>query len=416
MFEFGRDLRRLFEKARDSEDLGWLELIGVSLLETEARQQSVEAGRVSCAHPFEMSIRASLLWREHARRSGSASSLAKAEAEARAATRHAHNDEQSQRAVIELAQAGLLAFDLSGGPERLAAAQALVAALPTPRRQASILAREAFRGRLEARQAILDGTPQALVEACDGLERIVQSLRGQQGLAETELRLEQASLSLETGLSTRDLARLDQAGRNLRSLVEGSPADQRPVTRARALALCGLGMIALSSIAHDDAARHQGQTLFDAAADQFTLDHSPLDWAAIQLMRADGESLPLVTLVQVEALTEDGGLILGAEAHERRLAHEIHQADVAGDLSTLSAIESRVKRRLRHPPVTATPLDWVADQIGLASIALARARWTGEAVKDIGLMLIEAAATARELGATSLAERARGLMPHPQPV
>ena len=30
MFEFGRDLRKLFEKARESEDLGWLELVGVS--------------------------------------------------------------------------------------------------------------------------------------------------------------------------------------------------------------------------------------------------------------------------------------------------------------------------------------------------------------------------------------------------
>ena len=33
MFEFGRDLRKLFEKARESEDLGWLELIGADLVE-----------------------------------------------------------------------------------------------------------------------------------------------------------------------------------------------------------------------------------------------------------------------------------------------------------------------------------------------------------------------------------------------
>ena len=63
MFEFGRDLRRLFEKARDSDDLGWLELIGVGLVEVEARQQSVEAGRVSCSRPHEASLRASALWR-----------------------------------------------------------------------------------------------------------------------------------------------------------------------------------------------------------------------------------------------------------------------------------------------------------------------------------------------------------------
>ena len=78
MFEFGRDLRRLFEKARDSDDLGWLELIGVGLVEVEARQQSVEAGRVSCPRPHDAALRASALWREHARRCGAASSLERA--------------------------------------------------------------------------------------------------------------------------------------------------------------------------------------------------------------------------------------------------------------------------------------------------------------------------------------------------
>ena len=38
MFEFGRDLRKLFEKARESDDLGWLELIGADLIEAEALQ------------------------------------------------------------------------------------------------------------------------------------------------------------------------------------------------------------------------------------------------------------------------------------------------------------------------------------------------------------------------------------------
>ena len=83
MFEFGRDLRRLFEKARDSDDLGWLELIGLGLVEVEARQQTVDAGRVSCPRPHVAALRASALWREHARRCGAAASLDKAEAAAR---------------------------------------------------------------------------------------------------------------------------------------------------------------------------------------------------------------------------------------------------------------------------------------------------------------------------------------------
>jgi len=74
MFEFGRDLRKLFEKARESDDLGWLELIGADLLEAEAKRETTDAGRVSCGRPFEAWMRASFMWREHARRTGSARS------------------------------------------------------------------------------------------------------------------------------------------------------------------------------------------------------------------------------------------------------------------------------------------------------------------------------------------------------
>jgi len=103
MFEFGRDLRRLFEKARDSDDLGWLELIGVGLVEVEARQQATDAGRVSCTRPFDAALRAAALWREHARRCGAPGSLERAESSGRDAARHAANGDQAVRAALDLA-------------------------------------------------------------------------------------------------------------------------------------------------------------------------------------------------------------------------------------------------------------------------------------------------------------------------
>ena len=157
MFEFGRDLRRLFEKARDSDDLGWLELIGVGLVEVEARQQTVDAGRVSCPRPHDASLRASALWREHARRCGAAASLEKAESAAREAVRHAHNDDETIRATLELCQSGMLAFDLCGDPARLNAVLALLAALPVARRGDTAAAVAALHARLRARQASISG-------------------------------------------------------------------------------------------------------------------------------------------------------------------------------------------------------------------------------------------------------------------
>ena len=95
MFEFGRDLRKLFEKARESDDLGWLELIGADLVATEAQSLVIEAGRVSCANPFDTWMRASALWREHARRTGRRTSLDRAAAAASDAARHMTTPDQT---------------------------------------------------------------------------------------------------------------------------------------------------------------------------------------------------------------------------------------------------------------------------------------------------------------------------------
>lgn len=414
MFEFGRDLRRLFEKARDSDDLDWLELVGVGLVEVEARQQSIEAGRVSCARPHDAALRASALWREHARRSGAGLSLDKAEAAARDAVRHARNDDETIRGTLELAQSGMLAFDLCGEPARLDAVLALLAALPAARRGDTAAAVAALHARLRARQASLSGEAATLQDAAVMLDSALHGLKGQQRPIEDDLRLDRAALMLEAGLAARDPRMLDQAGGDLRALVEAATPEQRPLSRARALALCATGMAALAAIADDVLARDQAHALFDAAADQFTPDHSPLDWAAIQVLRAERETLPLLVLVQAEALTEGGGLVLGALAHERRVAQEASRAGSIGDLSALLEIETGLRRRLSRPSVVSTPLDWASDQIGMARIALARARWTGQTPRGLGLMLTEAAATAREYGAPALAQRAERLARAPE--
>ena len=52
-----------------------------------------------------------------------------------------------------------------------------------------------------------------------------------------------------------------------------------------------------------------------------------------------------------------------------------------------------------------------ADQIGMAQLFLARARLTGGEARAVGLILAEAMETAREMGATALADRAVLAMP-----
>jgi len=147
MFEFGRDLRKLFEKARESEDLGWLELVGADLVQMEARRESVDAGRVSCARPFDGWMRASALWREHARRTGCAASLDHAAAAASDAARQTASPDQTAAAAIE--SAGL---HVDFVPQRYSQ-EGMLHDLPTRvlrGRRAIILSAEGSRNVLEA--------------------------------------------------------------------------------------------------------------------------------------------------------------------------------------------------------------------------------------------------------------------------
>ena len=402
MFEFGRDLRKLFAQARESEDLGWVELIGPDLLRAEALRESIDAGRVSCNRPFETEHRAAALWREHARRTGVAESLDRADRCADSLSRSATTEDQAALAAADGAAAAMLRFDLCGEPERLDRALALLASRhrPRSRRVASILA--ATHARLKARTARLAGDVDSLAEAGGLMDAAVQGDAAQ----DLDRRMDHAALALETGVVRRDVRLLDQAGRSLGALVEAASPDHRPLTRARALALCGAGLSALAAVAGHQAALAQARTMFDAAAEQFTPDHSPLDWVAIQILRAGDEAQPLMLLAQAESLTQGRDLVLGAVVRERRITREVALAEAVGDLAALMTLETRLRARMPE----ATPLDWSADQIGMAEILLARRRLTGAATGGLGLILGEAAATARERGVDVLVERAEALL------
>jgi hypothetical protein len=144
--------------------------------------------------------------------------------------------------------------------------------------------------------------------------------------------------------------------------------------------------------------------MFQAAAEQFTPDHSPLDWVAIQVAQAAHGEVDLMTLIQAEALTEGRGLVLGALVRERRLAREVALALAVGDHAGLDQLETRVLRRL--PTSHHAPLDWVADQLGMARLAWARRDLGGPEPVALNLILAEAEGVAMEIGAPALAARA----------
>lgn len=407
MFEFGRDLRKIFAQARDSDDLSWLELVGTDLLFQEARQQTTDAGRVSCARPYAAWTKASAMWREHARRAGATDSLTKAADAATDAAKHARNADEGARATIDAARVLMLRFDLCGGPEHLVSALALLPASAQPTQVATATAMAALSARIRARQVWLGGDMAVLGSVLGMMDIVIRAARGKTGTDIEELLLERAGLALEMGVALRDPKRLDEAGQTLQGLVAAASPDYRPLSRARALTLCASGMGALAAMANDPNAADQARVLFDAAADQFTPDHSPMDWVTIQLVRSQGPTPPSqAVLAQAEDLTRGRGLTLGALAREARYSREIEVLASLGDLGGLAQVETRLLDGLRQARPGDTELDWAADQVLLGRIALARTRLTASDGSGMRMALIEAAATAREQGVRSLAERA----------
>ncbi len=409
MFEFGRDLRKLFVQARESDDLGWLELIGVDLLKVEARTLTTDGGQVSCSHPSPTWRRASVLWREHARRSGHSESIARAVATADDAIRCARSDDDRARASLALAMAWLTSFDVFGGADALAEAGDAARAA-TPKRMATLASCAGVHARIRARQARLSDLPGDRRDAAALICAALNALKKHSPLEADDLRLDGASLALEIGILQRDAQTLDQAGRELQALVTASSPDTRPLTRARALTLCGAGLSALASLAGDDGARATGRTLFEAAADQFTPDHSPLDWVAIQIARGVDTGSPVEPLRRAEALTSGLGTVLGALALELLHSREIDVAAAQGDLAALSDIETRVRRRLADCAGPPSAIEWSVDQIAMARLMIARGELTGSEPDQAAFVLAEAAEAARDHGVPVLADRAKGLM------
>jgi hypothetical protein len=415
MFEFGRDLRRLFSPRRPAEDLGWLELLSVTALETEARRLSSEALRAAAAHTAW--LKAAAVWREHGRRRGRHDSLDRADAAIADALLAANGPAQRTAGRLGAAANMLARFDLCGGPETLQSARRLLDDLqpvsgPTQEAEAAVLhARTALRASLLASETTARRDALALADAAAVSGRDA----GLPAPMLDELALERAGALLEAGLSDRDARLLDQAGRDLRVLVEASEPERRPLTRARGLALCGAGLGALARLAGDRAATAQAASMVEAATDLFTADHSPLDWAALLVARGDLEQPPsLAHLKAVERLLAPDPSILAAALRERRLEQEALTAEKAGDLGALDRIEASLRRRLgaraagvAEPP---RPFDWVADQIALGHVAAARGRLLGRPSRLPRVALTEAAALAREEGAFGLAARAEALM------
>src|SRR5690606_38335240 len=105
MFEFGRELRRIFRNPGKVEtDSSLYELMNLKLLITQGRALEIESGRVSTKDRYSPAIEAAQIWREYARRTGDPVAVRRATTAAETAGSEAHTVPEATVAALEQAR------------------------------------------------------------------------------------------------------------------------------------------------------------------------------------------------------------------------------------------------------------------------------------------------------------------------
>lgn len=421
MFDFGKDLKRFIAAGvgGQARDPRVLELLPTAMVAEQAAAESPLAARAG--EPWRAWRDVALIWVGHARRTGLTSSLDAAGRAAQQALEAAPAGAPFALASTTVAEVLLVRFDLRGNLRALEEAEdAVGAASDEPNSRKAEAATCAMHARLRARRALMSDDPAAVRAAAALLDAALHLDSRRSGDTDpwrlvrvVELRMERAELTLQAGLRWQDERLLDQAGRDLRILMDHVDGDLLPVTRARAMRACGLALSALGDMAGQPAAMEQAIELMASAREMFDEDHSPLDAGAILAAQAETlirwqEREPVAALLRSaeDFLTRAWKLCatrstaLEVEIRLRAARVKTLLASSEGDVITLSGQEARLRQRLARS--TDDPVAWAVDQLSLARVY--------EALDELGCQPVRgwAAAYARSVAVETLREAGLG--------
>lgn len=406
MFEFGREMKRLFgADPRSAADDSLLELLPPPLLRAEARAADVAAGRVSAREPFLDLLRASAAWREYARRTGEPEALRKAAAQAEKAAAKAHRQTRPRdwaRARLEQALASLAAAELYGDLALADAARALISSAMSAADGDALLEGRlhAAHARAAARDAVSTGDYDRALEAAALFDQAVHRLsaiaEGREApgprLHAAAARIERAELLTVFGSGWKERVLLEQAAADLGRLVDTLDPAYEPVTWARAEEIRGAALVALGELTGEAELIAAGVSALAQHVEQMTPDHSPLDWARNQHALAVGLQALGEACDHADAFEQAGhafdrafdvvvdrpDLALRAAIASNRAVHRARRAERSGDLPALAQAEAAFKAELARADATADPVGWAVLQVNLARVYEARAGLLGE--------------------------------------
>ncbi len=438
MFEFGRELRRLFraDALKDGltgGDSSLLELLDLDLLRAEGRAADVAARRLSAKDRPLRYLEAARVWREIARRTGDAAALRKA---ASAAERAAGGFDRARRtgawaaARCEQAGVGLLGADVFGDDGLNAAADAALkqAAPGVPDRLPGALA-AAGRAVIAARALKRLANREQALTAAARFEGPIQELEGHgrrraaARLFAAQARMDRADFLAACGARLREPMLLRMSVDGARAALKKLDPAYEPLSWARAEALRWSAEAALAGLDLDIAAIAAAVNGLVGVLQTLSRDDSPLDWASVQA--ALGEALQMLG----EATDSDGAFAQAAGAYARVLTvldripslparAEVafrrslcmaRRAELAADLRGLASAEQSLRTELRSANSANDPVGWAVRQLGLATVHEARAAVTGRDRGDrarVGPALLMAREVFEERGLRGLADEA----------
>ena len=409
MFGFGRELRRLFGTEGTSVhrdgltggDVSLLELLDMRLLRQEAKAADIAAGRVSAKDPAQRRLEAAIIWREVARRSGDVQALRKAASTAEAAAGLFGRERRPggwARARCEQASCALLGAELFGDDGLNAAAdvafrEARAAArsgLSRPLAEIGMLAVEG-RARLAGGDAQLAKVSAARFDApIAGLKLLVRRSRDARLLL-VEARLMRADLLLGWGARLGDRALLQQALADIETAGADLDVDHEPLSWARVVILRGQTLVLLGETGGLVETLIDGVNALAGALDDLTRDHSPMDWARLQTGLAQGlQALGEATTSErayEQAVTcydratsvfkDSPALALRVLAASNRALCLARSAELSGDLAVLDAAEAAFRIELSNLSAGREPVTWAMLQVNLARLYESRMEITG---------------------------------------
>ena len=415
MFEFGRDLRRLFgveagESARGAPyregltggDTSLLELLDLRLLVNEARSADVAAGRIGAKDRGMRLLEAAVIWRELARRGGDAVALRKGATQAEAAAKLFEAERRSESlaaARCEQATLAVLGADLFGD-EGLNAAAAATLALALSKGAAAHRCAHAgaLLAGLEGRAALAENDLDRALAAAQAFEAPLRALAAAKRIKGAPARLllaDQRAARIDLLLSCA--ARLKDRALTEVALAESGVAvaaldpDFEPLAWSRLQLLRGVALIQLGELDGEVSLIADGVEALTQALEPISADHSPLDWARAQAalgagLQAMGEATTsercfeqAVTCYDraTHILKVQPALTLRAVVANNRALSLARCAELTADLAVLDAAEMAFKAELSAAPGARDPAAWAVAQMNLARLYEARVEITG---------------------------------------